>query len=787
MTFTQFKLPFNFTNTNKCPCPILISIALLYHQRIIALENPLTPMKFISYIKNRLHQLALSALLFLCISFNSQAQQMGISVATTQNGNEVIADFLVYNFTDIISFQYSMNWDASQLEFVEMVDYNLQDLNGSNFGLFNASQGNITTSWFDSALNGVTAPPCFSIYSMRFNLIGTEIPAFTFGNSPTVIEIIQFDGVNDIQLDLIQTGTCDNIGTLNGAVFFDEDNSCSFDPGETGLENWIVQIVGNGFTFYQNTDANGSVNLFLPEGNYDLTLFLPSNGFWTACSTTQNIEIVKDENTDAFFPAQALVNCPALSVDISAPFLRRCFSSTYYIDYCNEGTDLAADAYIEVDFDDDLEVVTSSTPWTSVDGNTYTFPVGNLELGDCGSFTVEVIVSCESELGATHCSQATIFPNTPCTQPDPLWDGSSLQVDGECDGDEVLFTITNVGDNMQNATEFIIIEDDMMALPPTPVDLASLESLEVSRPANGTSYRIQVTQSEYHPGMSMPSVSVEGCINDSGEASVGFAGQFPEDDLDPWVDIDCQANIGSWDPNDKIGYPLGYGDEHFIEPGTEIEYRIRFQNTGTDVAFNVSIIDTLSPFLDPSTVRVGTSSHDYEFEMSGEGILKFDFPWIMLPDSSTNQIGSNGFVKFKVKPRAGIALGTVIENSAAIYFDFNEPVITNTYFHTVDENFIMQQEPNAVGNIPLSDVQVSLTPNPSAVGSRPLLLMKSGENKALQFQIFDLEGQTIFQSENTISEGSSLITLPIQMQAGTYLLQVTDEQLQGTTLKMLVR
>ena len=73
----------------------------------------------------------------------------------------------------------------------------------------------------------------------------------------------------------------------------------------------------------------------------------------------------------------------------------------------------------------------------------------------------------------------------------------------------------------------------------------------------------------------------------------------------------------------KWAFPLGFGDENYIYRGQDIEYLIRFQNTGTDTAFFVTIRDTLSDFLDITTVRPGASSHNYNFTVSEEGVYKF--------------------------------------------------------------------------------------------------------------------------------------------------------------------
>ena len=54
------------------------------------------------------------------------------------------------------------------------------------------------------------------------------------------------------------------------------------------------------------------------------------------------------------------------------------------------------------------------------------------------------------------------------------------------------------------------------------------------------------------------------------------------------------------------------------------------------------------------------------------------FDNILLPDSNVNELESHGFAKFSIMPKANVAHQTFIRNSASIYFDFNEPVITNT-------------------------------------------------------------------------------------------------------------
>ncbi len=145
--------------------------------------------------------------------------------------------------------------------------------------------------------------------------------------------------------------------------------------------------------------------------------------------------------------------------------------------------------------------------------------------------------------------------------------------------------------------------------------------------------------------------------------------------------LDSRVVVGAWDPNDKRVFTQSGADADgdILDSDSMLTYIVRFQNTGTDTAFNIYVRDTLDlPHLDMSGFRITGATHPYQVTMSSGGELEFAFPNIMLPDSGANQMGSNGSLTYQVAPKAGLPLGTVISNSASIYFDFNAPVKTNT-------------------------------------------------------------------------------------------------------------
>jgi uncharacterized repeat protein (TIGR01451 family) len=140
--------------------------------------------------------------------------------------------------------------------------------------------------------------------------------------------------------------------------------------------------------------------------------------------------------------------------------------------------------------------------------------------------------------------------------------------------------------------------------------------------------------------------------------------------------------VGSWDPNDKQVEPYHTGDAWnggiIYQNDEELEYTIRFQNTGTAPAGLVVIRDTLDVNLMPESIRNIDTKHAATISIEDGNVLVVTFNNIYLPDSTTDFEASMGFVRFDINRLPNLPIGTQIENTAAIYFDFNAPIITNT-------------------------------------------------------------------------------------------------------------
>jgi hypothetical protein len=161
----------------------------------------------------------------------------------------------------------------------------------------------------------------------------------------------------------------------------------------------------------------------------------------------------------------------------------------------------------------------------------------------------------------------------------------------------------------------------------------------------------------------------------------------------------------------------------------------------------------------------------YEFNLSGAGILTFTFSNIALPDSNINEPASHGFVQFFIEQKTTIPLGSVLENRAGIYFDFNPVVLTNTVWHTVDTGFLKVY----VGTDEPSNEEsaLSIFPNPAGEVVWVNLPPDAHFVPGGRLFLFDVFGKKVL--EKSVTGGAVEIrrgTLPV----GMYWVEYTGER-----------
>ncbi|WP_345162878.1 DUF7619 domain-containing protein [Pontibacter saemangeumensis] len=405
---------------------------------------------------------------------------------------------------------------------------------------------------------------------------------------------------------------------------------------------------------------------------------------------------------------------PYLTASVSSTRRRRCFESTTKLTYSNTGFAPAENAKVYLQLPEQVELLSADKPFTRLPNGTYVFEAGTVAPGQTSVITIQDKVVCgdESIRGLTVCTKAWITPgNQPPTAPPT----AVSTVTGKCDASTgyVRFVIRNTGQtDMATGEQFRIYQDGKL----TTIEnytLAAGDSIVFRVPAMGRTVRLEADQPDGNGDNTLASATVEACRAGGSPValSTGFVNIMPADDEEAEVAEECLPIIDSFDPNDKAVFPTGVTAENFTPTNTALQYKIRFQNTGTDVAYRVVVVDTLSEHLDISTLQLGSASHSYTYAVSGKGqpVLTWTFNNIMLPDSTANEPGSHGYIQFSIKPKEGLPEKTAVENFADIFFDYNSPVRTNV---TVNRIYDVPREVLAENRI--SGEEIIMTPTVQA-------------------------------------------------------------------------
>ena len=471
---------------------------------------------------------------------------------------------------------------------------------------------------------------------------------------------------------------------LRGKVAIDENNNCIPENGEQGLEDWLVVARDGDQTYYSTTDTNGDYFIELETGTYSVEVISPGD-YWEACDNIAFITIDSPYDTTVynFNFNDGFIVCEEMEVDLSTPFIDYCDENIYNIVYRNTGTDISDGAVVEIILPSSFSFISSTVPLSGQNDSLYTFNIPEVPVNEIGRFEITVEHDCTNQVpGRTHEMQARIGPDEICLPQDPIWDESSIELRAEIVGENVQFYVTNVGDgDMGEAVTGVIIED--WVLPRTePIQLNSQETDTIIVVPEGRTARLEVAQSAGHPGRSNPSITVEGVgMNMSGGISTGYVNHYPEDDANRFKSIDAQISE-NYLPNVLRAYPRGYGSDRFIAPNGDIEYHLWFQHTGNDTLPWLYLEDQLPPELNVETLRPGASSHPYDYEVVGDGVVRFNFNDINLVGDEINEAASFGFVKFRVSQQPNLPDGTSFSNKIRIQKP-NDRVITNGVWHEI--------------------------------------------------------------------------------------------------------
>lgn len=260
-------------------------------------------------------------------------------------------------------------------------------------------------------------------------------------------------------------------------------------------------------------------------------------------------------------------------------------------------------------------------------------------------------------------------------------------------------------------------------------------------------------------------------LGDTVTFCAGVTASGPEENLANNTFCTLSIVVGSFDPNDKTTFVQGAPTHSSITMEDQVlDYVIRFQNTGTADAINVTVLDTIQGTLDLSSLQLLATSHTCRLSVMEDRILKFDFPFIHLPDSTTDEPGSHGFIHYRIRQSASNAVGTEIRNTAYIYFDFNEAVITNTTHDLIVAPLGMEEH--------AQEQSIDLYPNPSD----GMLHIRAGSD-IRAIRVLGMNGQQVFGQQ--VQGGKEAEADLSRCSKGIYLVQV--ETAHGVAVRRVVK
>jgi len=542
----------------------------------------------------------------------------------------------------------------------------------------------------------------------------------------------------------------EDIVRIKGTLYVDKNSNCTYDTLADASANinglGIIAINSRNEHYFGTIDNHGNYYVTVPDtGTYTIKLNNnPFQTFTSVCANTVHLTSDYFDSTylfDVGFNTQ-YTDCsfPIVNIGTSTNF-RRCRTSDFNINYINLGLQAMQNAYIDVTLEE-MNIMHATIPYDSLGNSVYRFHINNLIFGQTGTISLTAYVHCdETILGQTLCAEAHIYPDAICTT--PSYTGSNIVASVQCLGDSVQFKLQNNGGNMQSIKRYIVIQDDVMRIRNN-YNLSAGQTLTETIPTDsGSTYRIVAEREIDFPsvlGDPFTTAAIENC-EPIDNFNTGYFTQFPNYDGEPFRSVSCNVIIGSYDPNDKVAFPVGYATQHYIEANTAIDYQINFQNTGNDTAFKIIVVDSIAATLDINSIELGVSSHAFIFQRMDSNTVAFVFNDINLVDSNRNEALSHGFVKFRIKQKANNPDGTKIYNKAAIYFDYNAPIITNQTYHTIGREFIEVRLLSAVKNTRYNIKDVKVFPNPFR--DKTQIIVEGEELKDASLILMNMEGQVM--------------------------------------------
>ena len=482
---------------------------------------------------------------------------------------------------------------------------------------------------------------------------------------------------------------CGSLGQITGTVYSDPDHDCDLTGADTRLSNRTVKAEPGPHFAY--TDANGDYSFSLAPGEYTVSM----NGFnspWTALSPCQVPPThVVDVTANTTIPGKDF------ALEPNGTITGRVFHDSATPCAYDAGTDVGLAgrrveanpgnfvAYTDLNGNYSLKLpvgaYTVTQPAPALDP--WVFPV-------CfaGSYAPNVALNTTTtgldfplNLAGPACHLAVRIASNPVSFGPPPCDQRIVR--GVCPSIEHEYLFWVWGDPYLSNTTIPANRPLTIQLDPAftinnvtgPVTIVAspnaytrtVQFTTAIPPGTLNIVKVRATPSTFGPYTAVASFN-------PGMACLGTL----------VTSLSETSNCNSCDPNDMAVQP-GCGPDGEVLADEPLIYTTRFQNVGLGAAENIVIETMLDENLDPNTLYIVNASHTVtgvQLEAGNKLVISFDN--INLP-GTPDAPNSHGYVIYSINQDPGLPDGTEITNTAAIFFDFNDPVITNTALTTVKD------------------------------------------------------------------------------------------------------
>ena len=403
---------------------------------------------------------------------------------------------------------------------------------------------------------------------------------------------------------------------LRFEVTEDVNDNCIPELPDQPFDDFVLRVDDRFFSSGQN----GIVTVDVDTGSYDYALDFPPN--IQLCHALQSLVVQSPDETVYQNILVKREQCADLSVGITYTEFIRGETGHFYVQFNNNGSDYVQDVVLNITLDDRLQLeAVSSTYVTTVDGIQITLPFLPPNFTD--RVRIDVHIDGHLQLFSTICIEASMTPHGSCDRDVLVWKGPDLEMNSGCENNLVVFRVENKASDMTEVVPYELFADGFRFEEGT-LQLQSGEERVFNIASGGSTISMRTRQVPGHPFNDVIAGSIEGCGVEPGQTGTqGMIRMFDPASPSPWISRACIEVRDQYSADRIFEIARGLGRYHMIDSTqSRCEFSLMYQND------TEKPIDKFELFLRPGwqfdilTFRELASSHAFEHELSGTGIIK---------------------------------------------------------------------------------------------------------------------------------------------------------------------